>query len=851
LNTTEIDMRYHLNVLFVFFISFNPIFAYGAAKDISSTVYSPVEGNIFFPDEEISFLVKWNKKILNKDAKLRYQVSDYHDEILISGEISLKDLPEGEYTVSCGKIGKKGFFSIKYSVTEANIDGESSFCIVDKPLPFDKNKGSLFATCYLYPSRTEAAARIGVKWAQAYCLWKNVEKKTGLFDFRQAEQEIDNLIALDINPLGRLTTTPAWAGEIPKENTLPADSAIDNYGKFVHKTVSYFKNKIKYWLGWGGEMDLARRHIAEETKLPEKVINERIIKIARTGYEEAKKADPDCIYQALTQPSGCDCQQGFPYSISLLGQGGQYTDAFIFDPYSNQRNLENGLPVESPERGNFAGCIANALIVGKNKICWIAEYGYALSLNEKLNSPSAKKQADYLARAYIIAASFPQIKFLQWFSMWPCVESKKFSYDLWRWPAPLPAVAVYSALGQFLTGVRNPREITMPFFIKAYAFEKNNGSIAAVWTPEDEKFNLELRNMEGISIFDTMGNEIENEKKILSISGSPVFISAPNMAVDKLCGLFAETNLNSATYVDIDAKIENDKTVLVYLQNKGCTPVDGTVTVIMRNEGSSANFTKLMPKETRPMKVEFVNFFSVEKKIMAEVRIKDKIYTKSIPVALLTCWKRTDNIAVDGDLSEWKDRKPLTLYDTATLYPPDAESHKLWQGKNDLSSDAYIAWDEKYFYFAIKVNDDIHENKNDLPFMWAADCVQIAFDPMNDALPWNPSGYRKDDCEYTFCLSTRFQKACIFKSLARDSRTPSVTRARLAARKTEKSISYELAIPFDELGIVPQSGKVCGFSFAILDSDGGNHVDYWMALSPGIAGGKNPSEFKKIILKTD
>jgi hypothetical protein len=73
----------------------------------------------------------------------------------------------------------------------------------------------------------------------------------------------------------------------------------------------------------------------------------------------------------------------------------------------------------------------------------------------------------------------------------------------------------------------------------------------------------------------------------------------------------------------------------------------------------------------------------------------------------------------------------------------------------------------------------------------------------------------------------------------------------LLIRREGTDTIYELAVPWEDLApLAPTAGKVFGFSFVVFDSDGTEapQAPYWMALTPGIANGQDPSAYKKFVL---
>jgi hypothetical protein len=209
---------------------------------------------------------------------------------------------------------------------------------------------------------------------------------------------------------------------------------------------------------------------------------------------------------------------------------------------------------------------------------------------------------------------------------------------------------------------------------------------------------------------------------------------------------------------------------------------------------------------------------------------------------LFKCAEFKTPISIDGNLQDWEGRDFIELKTVDYLFPPDAFSHELWTGEADLSIKAYVGWDEKNFYFAAKVTDDLFINDNNAGEIWDGDSIQLAFNLLNDAFN---SGYKRNDREYTIGSSTKVDHPVILCTWP----MPAMEiEAQLAVKRDKGCITYELALPFKRLSpMKPEPGSVFGFNFVALDADY-RKVDYWMGLTYGICGGKNPSFFKNFIL---
>lgn len=74
----------------------------------------------------------------------------------------------------------------------------------------------------------------------------------------------------------------------------------------------------------------------------------------------------------------------------------------------------------------------------------------------------------------------------------------------------------------------------------------------------------------------------------------------------------------------------------------------------------------------------------------------------------------------------------------------------------------------------------------------------------------------------------------------------------LVVKREGSETVFELAIPWESLApLEPRPGKAFGFSFVVFDSDctEDRQAAYGMALTPGIAGGQDPSAYRTFVLE--
>ena len=77
-----------------------------------------------------------------------------------------------------------------------------------------------------------------------------------------------------------------------------------------------------------------------------------------------------------------------------------------------------------------------------------------------------------------------------------------------------------------------------------------------------------------------------------------------------------------------------------------------------------------------------------------------------------------------------------------------------------------------------------------------------------------------------------------------------VAESALAIKREGTDTVYEWSVPWATLGCPqPHAGMALGFNFVALDSDAkGQSAHYWMGLTEGICGGKNPAAFRTFVL---
>jgi hypothetical protein len=193
-------------------------------------------------------------------------------------------------------------------------------------------------------------------------------------------------------------------------------------------------------------------------------------------------------------------------------------------------------------------------------------------------------------------------------------------------------------------------------------------------------------------------------------------------------------------------------------------------------------------------------------------------------------------VKVDGNLSEWKDTKPLILNSKGDVFL--AKDREKWKGPDDLSAKIYLGWDNEHIYIAAEVKDDKHCNLQPANTLWDGDAIQFAFAPLSivTITPIN--------------LGVALSKGQSISKRWRGGVSGLFNRSKyIVKRDEEKKVTYyEIKIPCSSLNIEGRKGQMFGFNIVVFDDDDEKGQKYWMQLAPGLAPSLRAGQFKNFVL---
>lgn len=717
-------------------------------------------------------------------------------------------------------------------------------------------------------STADIGQRLGVQAAEIFVSWARCEPERGTLRLDDVAKALDVYEKHGLETTGmvllRSEDVPAWASPAtdPKERHRHFAEDPEDFGRFMEALVRCYRGRIRRW-SFCCEVDLAVHQWARGF--------DGYVEMCRAGALGAKRADPACLVGGIGV-SGVDSTRNprFPVARRLWEQLGDVLDGMWFDGYASPRYFAPGLHVVGPEENDEIGMLEDALHLvrsrGPAKSIALEEKGWAIDDRLSVDAPEAFEMADVLARSFVMARSVEALEHYMWFQLVTRWAEGGFSYSLFRAEGdhlnPRPGVAAYATVARFLAGVSQPQRVALHQDLYAFAFAAGKGSRAALWTPLADDVSIEVALPVSAHLADRMGNEVgrgTGQRQSLRLSRSPLYVCDEATPVAQCAAALAQASFHLPC-ARLALNIPDARSVRVLVRSQVAAELTGrlSVTVPAGWSLSPASRDLMLPPDTtvpiafalatvpQPLPRQPGTFAArFEGAGRGEVRVE------TAPTFYVVARQATPP-TIDGDLAEYTARAPIRLDSQAFLAPPDAPSAKLWTGIDDLSVTAWVAWDDACLYLAAKVRDDHHVQERTGSQLWANDGFQIGFDPLNDATGLafaGRTGYEPDDAEFGIALAATGPQTFQWTGAAEPNGCL-VADARLAVRRLGEETCYEWALPWKHVkALRARPGTVFGFSFVVIDADKpGESAPYWMGLSSGICGGKDPAAFPNFVL---
>ncbi len=834
------------------------------------------------PGQEAPFIIRLADQ-LGQERRLQVAVTvrDFEDKVTFSknDQLLLKPSSSYEYRLTIPGQETQGFFGVNMVFKEKGVPLAAktySFCVVKEA----QKRDPFFGISCFGPSGPERCRAMNAGSIGFVMHWMWAEEKKGVFDFSRLDERISkwqkeglNVVGMFYSPFdGRQFNIPNWlykeVMEWRKSNKEPfPEYYYDAWSKFVKETVKRYKSSIKAW-NITGEYD----GLPYLWGTSERVSSfDHFVKITRAIAAAAKEADPDCTVGGVGV-SGVDSQNDLVVAEKYWQKTGDVLDGISFNPYVSPNIFGPGsLPI-GEERGGLRSILHRARDIaaacGKKKLS-IDEKGYMIDSNLAVDSPYAKDMAKVAARGFVVAKSVPEVSHYLYFmvySTWEPDPPLRTDFYMWKKEGPRPVVASYAAVARLLADAVEPVEVSIHKDILIYVFRQGNKSVAALWTVLKEPVSLLAYLPAAVESYDVMGNRtavINSGRRELLLTDSPIYLSSTARPCDLAAALQkgkfalplikAEAVISDARTLDIHIANQTDREIKARVEPAPMNGINwrsaaqGDLSIPAKGKG----VLSLRPERGNILALSGQEFSSV-------ITVEGRTTVLEKHLAPYQVFRLHSRVNVDGNLQEYKHLRPIVLDNTENIYPSGVDiAGRLWMGPEDLSMKVWLTYDDSHLYFAAEVTDDVHVQDNTGTGIWAGDGFAVAIDARNDALSSEvsgESGYGDDDYDFGIALTREGPQSYMWFAAAENEKIKGDTTALFKPAVVQScpgKWNYELAIPWNCLKpLAGKPGSALGCNFAYMDVDvpkGG--WSYWMALTRGIIGGKDPAMFKTFILE--
>lgn len=833
-----------------------------------SSAYAETDGNVYSPgDRPVVRAQVVNAFDTPREGEVELRLANWTGRTIHSETRAVRcdARTQSELTFELPALAQ-GYFSAGLTLTsQGKTAGRRAVGLCALPEPAQGYRPFMGASGFgMGADQAELGRRLGVQAGEFFVSWLDCEPTPGDRRLDGFTRTLDAFDKYGIVPTGMIrieaSMIPDWAkpGATAQERARHLTDKPEAFSDFIAALVARYKDRVHQW-SFSCEVDLA--HHQWEGGLDE------YVRMVRAGAQGAKRGDPTCSVAGIGV-SGVDCTANprFPVARKLWEQLHPYLDVLAMDAYASPRYFGPDLHVVGPEENDLTGMLREGLSIvrqyGPEKGIAIEEKGWAIDDRLPVDDVHARRMAEVLARSFIIARSVDELEHYMWFQLQTRWAEGGYSYSLYRYEGdhanPRPGVAAYAFAAQFLAGVREPQRIGLHQNLWAYVFSHGEGSRAAVWTDLAEPVALDVRLPAGVRVTDMMGQPVTTDGG-LQLTSAPLYLWADGLSSQQLGGVLEKAPFHLPA-AKLALTMPSLSKLTVHVRNQLATALEGELAItppagwqvatptanVSLGAGQTAAIDFALSATPQPLASSPGAF---------ELRLTTRDHGQvaaSIAPVLVALRRLQAPPTVDANLAEYSALEPAPVLTQKHLWPPDAPSAKLWTGIDDLSAKVWVAWSDEGLHFAADVLDDKFVQEQTGVNIWANDGFQIAFDPLEDGLPGDFSGttgYGPDDLEFGIALTPEGPQT--FQWTGAPGGTGRLLDLPLAVLREGEHTRYEWTLPWQYAGkLAPTPGQALGLNFVLLDADKpGETARYWLGLTPGICGGKDPAQFETFLLE--
>ena len=578
---------------------------------------------------------------------------------------------------------------------------------------------------------------------------------------------------------------------------------------------------------------------------------EEVVKLERRMAEVIRRCDPGV---PIAAPSVCNTRINYMDSFLRLG-GAEFTDILTEHPYRQYAELPDYY-VDIQTIKDFSRKY------NKKFRIFSTERGIRRPLFNRHGGFTGKEREKTIGLARMmltaLAGGMEQFYSFNSYDLNPGLDfcDTSITGDSGKVTIlPGPIFYTMSAARVALRDAEPVRQIPLGFEQRCFLFRRKDGSSCAMiwkWHGDPAKIAFD-RMMTG---YDMMGSRIQGSEFILT--PAPLYLCYAGSA-EELAKLIEGAKLEVSGEAASATLVPTGKnTFAIRVANLSAKPLSGRVELAPDCvEGANVQTFSDLP----PQKEVLLSFASKQPLSLKKRTIKGRILPNigkpvefSLEFSGLLAPRTPNKLTIDGDLSDWpSDAAEFTLDSTRA----GAGKTRTWEQtpeEKKLRATVRVCWDEYHLYFAVSVNRElqVQPTVSSSKEMWRNDSLQIAFDPLMNAIKPN-LGYNDDDFEYTISrfkgkptVWRDYASASIYDSLSK--KLGEIDEVSVAIRSEKGQTIYEVAFPtFSVSPFKLQPGSSMRFNILVNFCDGKVRRGY-LELAPGIGGIKSPFDFVNITL---
>ncbi len=300
---------------------------------------------------------------------------------------------------------------------------------------------------------------MGAKTVLTPVAWQRAETVRGVYNWEVLDPCIAEAQKRGIQVLVKLQPSPpdwaAWrVAQRPVLAGYPAPEQTAAWQAFVHAVANRYRGKI-VGIEIENEPDLSEWLYPKLSLEEGSAIYSRLL---TAGWKGVKAADPNCSVAGLGV-SEADFFGGLKFCRAVLGKSEKRPDLFTGHPYASPRYFGPGKKPVSPEQNGLPKLCRSAMdMLGQSGLprrMWIGELGWALDTTSPVLGDESLQFAGCVAQALILGRTVPGVeKFLYFTQIGMNENGHEYGVLRGNPPYPLPAACAYATCARMLAHAR-------------------------------------------------------------------------------------------------------------------------------------------------------------------------------------------------------------------------------------------------------------------------------------------------------------------------------------------------------------------------------------------------------------